>query len=271
MAKANETPAIKSLKAQAARLGDYLATIDRKVTSQQALEAMARAVHGRPFNTVVAAAAHEAARHASAAPAKDTTFWYYDEEIKGMMPLTATFSLVGPVVTFGSTLTRYLDAARTEDLKQFLAPLDDSGSTAAHQGKPWFLEQYMQEESPFATPHTLDMVQALPTRYTMEGVLAYFKAFRPERYLELVQALLERSDMGAAAWLAECEVNEVLPEMPGRWLWVCRDPFETPNETFDSRVAAEVDLADTWLDSVRGLFTMQERMKFVRTGSGLRR
>ncbi len=49
-----DTRAIARFKDQASRLAAYLADVNRKVTRTQSLEALSRALHGKPWNTVSA-------------------------------------------------------------------------------------------------------------------------------------------------------------------------------------------------------------------------
>lgn len=49
-----DTRAVARFKDQATRLADYLGSVQRKVTRTQALEALSRALHGKPWNTVSA-------------------------------------------------------------------------------------------------------------------------------------------------------------------------------------------------------------------------
>lgn len=257
MAKANQATAVQQLKDQAERLAEYLESQGRKVTRTQALEAMSRALHGKPWNTVQAMLTPEPAPR---------TYWALDRE-HGELPVNASISLGNGVIVFGVGITAYLDRATSADLLELLE-CDGSVVGTRHL---WFLDELLRTDSPFSRPVDRLEVTVKPSEYTLAGVLSYMKAFRPKQFLAftliLCQKLLPHADV---TWLSEFEVVEAADE-PGQWLWVSLEPLDGAEQTFSSREQAEAALVDEWLRAHPDLFAAQKRVTGIEVGSGILR
>ena len=266
------TSSVQDYKNQAQRLSEYLNSVGRTVTRTQALEAVSRSVHGKPWNTVralseqdksalltpVAQALVEAGARAETGAAVVATYLTFLDAREERRLFSVVASLATSVIVSSVNLNSVLQGM-TDELVLSLIRSD----------KTRWPEVYQAIEQGHGVLHRGRTASEVTLSFSTtfgDGFAVWLKAFRPQLYWELLACRIFGGLERAAR--EDCYVKED-NDQPGRWVYVYRG--EGCDISTETRLEAEVYLATRlewdFDDHENGEF-LQE-LSSVQAGSGL--
>lgn len=256
--KTSSNAAVQSLKDQAGRLSTYLSAQGLSLSRTQSLEAMSRAVHAKPWNTVRAGLKSKEVAPAAKPGHKRYVQFSCAAHNGARQPLSVTANL-----TFGSLVM-------SVNLNTVLDEMPDDLVLALIEGEagrwPEIYRRIESQSDGLFKGQTAEATQLAFATTFGDGMGLWVKAFRPH-LLWAYMASKEFESLAQARSLHQCYVDED-PDQPGLWVYVMNG--EGCDYSFDSRLQAELALCDKLSQRCHELKHAQdwEHLLTVRAGSG---
>ncbi len=260
MAQANSS--VQAHKNQAERLAQYLETIGRSVTRTQSLEALSRALHGKPWNTARAelkTPATPAVEPGSSGP-RETYLHYADLSGQPVM-----FSVVGEFRRGSLSMSSNLNAGLfTLSDEQLVSAFEDDAA-----GWPTVYAALEAVHGPFYRGGSASDTRLSFATTFGDGFGTWLKAFRPQLYwCYLACRLFGSLEAASSTEFGRCEVAQDV-DQPG--LWVYFFAGEGCDSSYDSELDAQLALcARVERDAALcARFEPLHKLAEVRAGSGM--
>lgn len=256
-----KTTSIQAHKDQADRLAQYLGAIGRPVTRTQSQEALARALHGKPWTTVRAElkGMDKPVASAQGAVSAETYLYYADRAGQPVM-----FSVVGHFRRGSLDMSANLNAAVLTLPDEMLIGLIEDD---AHQW-PTLFAAFDAVHGPFFRGGSAQDTRLSFATTFGDGFGTWLKAFRPHLYWRyLASRLFDSVSRAASAPLGRFEVTEDV-DQPGRWVYFFAG--EGCDSSFDSELDAQLALCERLEqdDESCEQYSPLRKLGEVRSGSG---